>query len=376
MAESLKEVQHVCPLLLPADTKRLSYSGFIRVKDKSFYLKISLPDDGDVHYAKIDCDWQLRNYLSKHQAVLKKKLLLARDLPSFLIDFKMLLNQIMSLQAQPLPPPNYYSRLISEIEEIGWNRLSHIDTKFQDIQITLNDTGGRVHVLSIHLPYKYPIEPPVCNAVLPLAFQPNWSSSTTLADIVRQFEKVILEYQRFWDVLDELDKKTWVLDPSSPSLSSTYRRIVIRSHLSLQVTIDPLHPQLMPECTPLGPTEEVKVIKDRLYSRGQQCWNTRCSVLENLQNILSVNFPSPISTKEEDYIMECGICYTHRHYENGRAPDFTCDNKQCSQPYHVSCLYEWLTSLTSTRKSFGFLFGECLYCNEAISVKLMVPSVE
>lgn len=75
-------------------------------------------------------------------------------------------------------------------------------------------------------------------------------------------------------MLDELDKKTWVLDPNSPSFSSTYRRIVISkvfhavkvslplslsllsgSHLSLQVTIDPLNPQLMPECTPLGPSE-------------------------------------------------------------------------------------------------------------------------
>lgn len=40
---------------------------------------------------------------------------------------------------------------------------------------------------------QYPLVPPVCNAVLPLPFQPNWSSTSSLVDIVNQFEKVFGE---------------------------------------------------------------------------------------------------------------------------------------------------------------------------------------
>ena len=46
----------------------------------------------------------------------------------------------------------------------------------------------------------------------------------------------------------------------SLSLSLSLPSLSLGSHVSLQVTIDPLHPQLIPECTPLGPTEGAIVL--------------------------------------------------------------------------------------------------------------------
>lgn len=31
----------------------------------------------------------------------------------------------------------------------------------------------------------------------------------------------------FWDVMDEIDEKTWVLDPEKPTRSATARRIAV-----------------------------------------------------------------------------------------------------------------------------------------------------
>lgn len=54
----------------------------------------------------------------------------------------------------------------------------------------------------------------------------------------------------------------------------------------------------------------------------------------------------------------------------GEAPDVSCDNPQCSKPFHRSCLVEWLNSDTATRQSFSTLFGTCPYCSAPITVKV------
>lgn len=50
---------------------------------------------------------------------------------------------------------------------------------------------------------------------------------TTLAEVVEQFEDRLCHHQQFWDVMDELDRKTWVLEPENPTPACNYRRIVI-----------------------------------------------------------------------------------------------------------------------------------------------------
>lgn len=75
------------------------------------------------------------------------------------------------------------------------------------------------------------------------------------------------------------------------------------------------------------------------------CYTSLTFIFHPMQSPLSL----PPSLYK-DYILECGICYTHRHYETGRAPDFTCDNKQCSQPYHLSCLHEVCLCVHDTAK--------------------------
>ena len=54
----------------------------------------------------------------------------------------------------------------------------------------------------------------------------------------------------------------------------------------------------------------------------------------------------------------------------GETPDASCPNPQCARPYHARCLREWLLSVSTSRKSFGVIFGECPYCSSPITVMM------
>lgn len=106
--------------------------------------------------------------------------------------------------------------------------------------------------------------------------------------------------------------------------------------------------------------------------------------------------PSPCTARQDT--QECGICYVYRL--EAAVPDRVCDNPKCCRPYHTACLVEWLRAIPApqggsgiletlwgwagvphrhyafryrpapTRQSFDTLFGECVYCQHSITVKV------
>ena len=86
---------------------------------------------------------------------------------------------------------------------------------------------------------------------------------------------------------------------------------------------------------------------------------------------------------------DCGICYSYQLYNNNNninneiisnnnknninnIPDIICNNEKCGKSFHTVCIIEWLTSIPTSRTSFGTLFGTCPYCQEAISVRTLI----
>eukprot|EP01126_Amoeba_proteus_P029626 TRINITY_DN2923_c0_g2_i4.p1 TRINITY_DN2923_c0_g2~~TRINITY_DN2923_c0_g2_i4.p1 ORF type:complete len:250 (+),score=55.13 TRINITY_DN2923_c0_g2_i4:276-1025(+) len=53
---------------------------------------------------------------------------------------------------------------------------------------------------------------------------------------------VIDGYQNFWDMMDEIDNNTCVIEPEKPKRSDTHRRLVVAKHVSLQVHSCPRKP--------------------------------------------------------------------------------------------------------------------------------------
>ncbi|RXM35082.1 E3 ubiquitin-protein ligase FANCL [Acipenser ruthenus] len=107
------------------------------------------------------------------------------------------------------PPPQYYTQLIKEIESLGWDKLAYIDTEFSTIKLKAEDTSGREHLITVKL-----------------------KSKSSLINIHNQFLAALESLKEFWDVMDEIDKMTWVLEPEKPTRSATMRRIAIDRDVS------------------------------------------------------------------------------------------------------------------------------------------------
>ncbi len=259
---------------------------------------------------------------------------------------------------------DYYDRLIREMDLVGWDRLVHIDNAMSSLELCLRDAADRPHSLLVGLPLDYPESAPTCSANLPIELTLRWNSGCCLGDAVDQVERQLELYQDFWDVMDDWDTNTWVLEPDYPSRSATFRRIAIGSHCSLHVSIKPLRPRAVCECRFLGSDARVNPIRQQLNAR-LHLWDRKLTPRHNLETILDLEFPSPRTSEKKDFSLECGICYAYKL--EGAFPDRVCENARCGRPFHRACLYEWLKSLPSSRQSFNTVFGVCPYCSTAIT---------
>uniref|UniRef100_A0A7N4Q180 FA complementation group L n=1 Tax=Sarcophilus harrisii TaxID=9305 RepID=A0A7N4Q180_SARHA len=342
MAAAEAALLRQCPLLLPQNLEKTVYEGFISAQGRDFHVRILLPEDLQLKNARILCSWQLKTILDGYRQILNQRLQYSPDLVSFMMELKMILEVALKNKQElyaPPPPPHYYSCLVEEIETLGWDKLVYVDTSFSTIKLKAKDTSGREHLITLKLKTKYPTESPDCYVDLPLPFSVSWTPQSSLTDIHSQFLAALESLKAFWDVMDEIDQKTWILEPEKPTRSATMRRIAI-------------------VVKPLG----IKL------SKNIHMWDPENSLLQNLKNVLEIEFPVRATLEKSDFTMDCGICYAYRL--DGAIPDQVCDNFQCGQPFHQTCLYEWLRGLMTSRQSFNIIFGECPYCSKPITLKM------
>ncbi|XP_060782045.1 E3 ubiquitin-protein ligase FANCL [Neoarius graeffei] len=357
------------PLLVALDKEQTIYDGFVSVQERDFRLRITLPPDHQLKQAKLHCCWELKQLLKNHQHILKQRLQHSSDLFGFLLELRTILE--VALKSQPgwpsIPPPQYYSQLIAEIESLGWDKLMFIDTDFHTLKLKAEDSSHRQHVFTVMLKPKYPAEAPECSADLPVPLVVPWTPQSNLAHMHSQFLLIVEALAEFWAVMDEIDEHTWVLEPEKPSRADTMRRIAIGNNISIKVEIDPRHPKMLPECCLLGAEHVVTPLRSKLNAN-MHLWNPDCSVLQNMKDVMEIEFPSPATHEKSSFSVECGICYSYRL--DSAIPDQVCNDPRCGQPFHQACLYEWLRGLPTSRQSFNIVFGECPYCSKPITVKM------
>ncbi|KAH0622875.1 hypothetical protein JD844_025674, partial [Phrynosoma platyrhinos] len=332
-----------CPLLLPQNREGTVYEGFVTAQGRDFHIRILLPLDLQLKNARIQCSWRLKKLLDGYQQILKQELALKN-----------------TQELHPAPPPQYYSALIEDIETLGWDKVVFVDPGFSTIKLKAEDSCGRDHLITLKLNPKYPVEPPDCLVDLPVQFCVFWIPQSSLLSIHSQFLATLESLKEFWNALDEIDEKTWVLEPEKPTRSATMRRIAIGNNISVNIEVDPRHPTMLPECYILGADHVVNPLKIKLNSN-VHLWDPEVSLLQNLKEVLEIDFPSRETLEKSEFSMDCGICYAYRL--DGAIPDQVCDDSRCGQSFHQSCLYEWLRGLPSSRQSFNIIFGECPYCN-------------
>jgi E3 ubiquitin-protein ligase FANCL len=364
----------IFPLLLPQKSNFYGYQGFINIQGNEYIFRIELNSSNINSSLKenisIFCSPFLKELLKEQECIIQQRLHQCTNLESFLVEFKEILERVIKKKKQNfiLPTISYYSKLLEEIHKIGWDKLINIDETLTKIEIKLKDNCNRNHLIQFQFPSDYPLNPPYCTSDLPKNIEINWyPKKSTLGDIIKQYEKAFEIYQEFWEVVEDIDTNTWILEPEHPSYSSTTRRIALGNHCSLQIHIDPNNSKNIPECYFLGSDSIISQLRDN-FNKNLFFWNNQKTLRENLENILEIKFPSPKTSKKTDFNEECGICYSYR-FEN-LIPDKVCDNNKCGKLFHKKCLFEWLRSIPSSRQSFDTIFGECPYCNNSITVKI------
>uniref|UniRef100_A0A5F9CFY6 E3 ubiquitin-protein ligase FANCL n=1 Tax=Oryctolagus cuniculus TaxID=9986 RepID=A0A5F9CFY6_RABIT len=333
------------PLLLPQNRAKTVYEGFISAQGRDFHLRILLPEDLQMKNARLLCSWQLKTILNGYHQIVQQGVALKNS------------QEIPVLTS----PPQFYSSLIEEIGTLGWDKLVYVDSCFSTIKLKAEDASGREHLLTLKLKAKYPAESPDCFVDFPVPFPVSWTPQSSLVSIHSQFLAALESLKAFWDVMDEIDEKTWVLEPEKPTRSATARRIAIGNNVSINIEVDPKHPTMLPECCFLGADHVVKPLGIKL-SRNIHLWDPENSLLQNLKDVLEIDFPARATLEKSDFTMDCGICYSYQL--GGVIPDQVCDNPQCGQPFHQICLYEWLRGLLTSRQSCNIMFGECPYCSK------------
>lgn len=361
------------PLLLPLDASQLKYDGFIQVKDKEFRLRIELPPDKNLKSLRLFGEWQLVHHLRGCEDLLQTRLQSVPDVTTFLVELQNILQSRLDDAETPeitfetLTDTSVFQRVIQDIDEVGWHRVTYIDSSFFKFHFTSTDSEKREHRLQVNISSKYPYEAPDCTVDLPCTFVPQWSEKSSLKHLLVQFEDFLKQFNDLWLQLEEFDQRTVVIEPEKPRKSDVNRRVYLGNHTSIQMTLNPSHPRMCPDCRFLGADHVVTRLR-KLLNSGLSSWDMTATVLTNMERVLNLKFPEPTSQSKQDLGGECGICYTYR-LESG-IPDTVCDNTQCSKPYHQSCLYEWLRSLSTGGDNFGFnkVSGECLYCGTQITI--------
>ncbi|KAI0223175.1 hypothetical protein L0F63_005393, partial [Massospora cicadina] len=277
--------------------------------------------------------------------------------------------------------PTYYATVLQDIGLLGWDRVVflspdlrqlHFKARFGDIGVYLALAMGEVDI-----PTQYPALPPKLAVEMP-NFSGRDISLPSVLKVGESWFKYLLEElrERFWEVADELDAQTTVLEPQPILRSHCHRRIALPAHCSLEIEIDPVHPRAIPIFRLYGPNRRVQPLKANL-EKNLSNWDHTLSPKVNLERALEISFRDPVAVGPNyNPNQECGICYSYRplsqpqvskgasNHSVAQTPTLVCDNPSCNNVYHHSCLFESIKSLPSSRRSYKMWFGSCPYCNE------------
>ena len=186
------------PLLLPEDSSLSGYHGYITAHGVDYRVRFTLPKappdaaaaGGALAGATLHGAPELWSLLEAHNAwaMLEQRLARAASVHEFFVELRELVERLHGAQAplhagatagNPLSlDPAMYMRLVEEISEIGWRRVTGVEEGAgNELRLTLDlNVDGRSHVMSAALPPSYPRDPPRCAAALPEYVELTWAA--------------------------------------------------------------------------------------------------------------------------------------------------------------------------------------------------------
>ncbi|XP_051141453.1 uncharacterized protein LOC127258592 isoform X2 [Andrographis paniculata] len=270
---------------------------------------------------------------------------------------------------------SFCRRIYSEIEEVGWENLVRLGNDLTFLCFRVMDSKGRQHILEITLDETYPRRPPSVSVGLPYNFNLEWFPKSKLRDVVQQFQRHVDQLHDFSTTMDDIDRFL-VTEPINSHHAASSRHIKIGHDCYVVVSINVDDPLSLPECRFLGSDAAVNTLM-KMWKRNSKRWDRGKPFPENFEHVFdSPSLQQPCAEKNKEQV-ECGICYSQYlpiddelGAKSGSATDYTCENAHCNRAFHTICLVDWLRSITTTRRSFDVLFGNCPYCSDPVAVKL------
>ena len=370
-------------------------AGYVRVGEEQLALRVT-----DCPTLALEADPRLRALLVGQEDAVEQRLRRSPDAASFVVELNDLLDRLAPSRAPAaqLPSARFYELVIRELDAVGWGSLQSVSPALDSLQLLVLDAAGRAHTLGLSLPPDYPLSPPTAQVSLPSRFTLHWPQQSqqpqhqlpeheqlrrepplqppasapaqgqhSLAVAIEQFREALAQHQTLWDMLDDLDAHTWVLEPKHPTREAVTRRLAIGSHCSLQLELHRGSPTALPLLQFLGADRITEPLR-RALNANLARWQPARTVRLNLEAVLEMQFPAAQAADAEaaeEYASECTICYEYDL--DGMVPEIACDG--CGKPFHKACLSEWLRGLATTAQSFNRLFGECPFCTHPIAVE-------
>jgi hypothetical protein len=226
-----------------------------------------------------------------------------------------------------------------------------------------SDGAKREHLMHVKLAEDYPQTAPTVLVDLPLAFNTDLhtlaghstaarpASSVSSSPLLVAFERfvaLVSACQTFFDIADDLQQHSWILEPEQPiPRAAKHRRIAIGQTVKkqpvcqsfglqltctvsvssvtenacwLELTIDPLRPTAIPELRLLGNELAVAPLQSRMDERLHE-WDVTdpnsssasSSLRRNLLHVLQLAaLPLPTAVNREEFRLECCICLTYK----------------------------------------------------------------
>ncbi|CAF0819887.1 unnamed protein product [Brachionus calyciflorus] len=357
----------------------VTFKGFIDIFNESYYINLEasmLEEDNKIEYIKIDCDPALNNLIINIKVILEQRLAKCESIKDFIHELKNLIEcnlkkshdeQSSQQNIEFLNSIDFYKRVVSEIDRIGWRNLVKVNETFTELVFEYEE-NSRVHEITIILTETFPKIEPMFRTELPTKFSFDWNQNSTLLEVYSQFMADVDSFSTFWDEMKMLDENCWILEPLKPTKTDCHRRIKLNAYVSIQIKIDPRNPRELPEIIFLGSEASTETFRDKFESKFNE-WNSNISILYNLGELLEIKLPNKCEQEEEEIGIECGICYSF--LLNNQGPSLYCETQSCNKPFHEQCLHEWLKNSTNCKIYFGFMFGSCPYCSESIKCKIM-----
>jgi E3 ubiquitin-protein ligase FANCL len=187
-----------------------------------------------------------------------------RDVTGFVSELSLLTKKLVPLAKRIDKPVDVgiHEEIGYSLSDIGWDKVKYVSDNFDTVQLMCYDLKRREHVLTVCIPNKF--DEPTFTADLPVLFRPEIVAERKmwLQQAFAQFQEKVVLCSDLWNVLDEIDENTWVLEPERPTRSCVMRRIAFGKGASVQLDLDPLHPRAIPEYRLLGPEQGCCVSPD------------------------------------------------------------------------------------------------------------------